>query len=60
MIDEVIETSYSNLCLYIYIYIYIYIYHLIIFKSLGSKNRFKRIKKICELSYLVFLIIQIA
>jgi hypothetical protein len=56
MIDEVIETSYSNLCLYIYIYIY----HLIIFKSLGSKNRFKRIKKICELSYLVFLIIQIA
>jgi hypothetical protein len=54
MIDEVIETSYSNLCLYIYIY------HLIIFKSLGSKNRFKRIKKICELSYLVFLIIQIA
>jgi len=34
MIDEVIETSYSNLCL---IYIYIYIYHLIIFKSLGSK-----------------------
>jgi len=58
MIDEVIETSYSNLCLYIYIYIYIY--HLIIFKSLGSKNRFKRIKKICELSYLVLLIIQIA
>jgi hypothetical protein len=34
MIDEVIETSHSNLCLYIYVYM---IYHLIIFKSLGSK-----------------------